>query len=365
MHAEAYAGFGWALSQSGIDRHAPLRVLDLGGQNVNGTVHDYFTHPDTIITTVDLENADVLADITVWRPPAGDPGYDVVTATEVFEHVEDWRAVMDTAEACLKDGGVFIATCASTNRPEHGATGAPAPAPGEWYRNVGPEELEEAVRNRWRRGEVTYKYPPGDAYLWAGPSRLADVTVIIPTIRGRAKMLQEAVESVQAQTVQARRCIIVEDEHGEGPAVVRNRGLEDAETEWVAFLDDDDLLLPGHLATLLTAAESSGADVIWPWFRVDGGTDPFPMHRGRQWDPEDPHQIPITVLIRTAALRAVGGFRTVTDGPTDKDGNRAGEDFDLWLRLSAAGYRFHHVNEVTWTWRHHRGNTSGLPSRVR
>lgn len=360
MHPEAYAGFGWAIEKSGLDPTAPLRVLDVGGQNVNGTVHEYFTHPETTILTLDLENADIIADACTWQP---DRQFDVVMATEVFEHVKDWKAVIQTMRRALEPDGVLLATCASDNRQPHGATGAPAPGPREWYGNVSPEQLRRALHQHFRMAEVTYLYPPGDAYMWARPVALEEVTVIVPTIPTRAKYRAEAVASVWSQTLQPFTVIVEPDINRQGPAAVRNRALEKVETDWVAFLDDDDWLLPHHLATLMTAAVQHRADMVWPWFTVVGGTDPFPQHRGRQWNPTDPHQIPITVLARTEALRSVGGFQRIGEGPTDADGNRAGEDWDLWLRLSAAGFKFHHVPETTWVWRHHPHNTSGLPTR--
>lgn len=362
MHPEAYIGVGWAITSSGLDCHVPLRVLDVGGQNVNGTAHDWFTHPDTTITTLDVENADIIADARTWEPTTR---FDVVLATEVFEHVANWAAVIRTMALALDPAGpgVLLATCASSNRPEHGATGAPLPAPGEHYRNVPPEELRAALLPYFPTAEVRYLYPPGDAYMWARTTQPLDVTVLIPTIPERKLYLAGALATVKDQTYRPVDILVEEDTAREGPAAVRNRLLDRAETEWVAFLDDDDYLLPEHLHTLVTAQQTSGADLVWPWFRVEGGSDPFPMHRGRQWDPAAPHQVPVTVLARRAAILDVGGFQPIAEGATDADGNRAGEDWYLWLALSAAGYRFHHVDAQTWVWRHHANNTSGLPSR--
>lgn len=191
-------------------------------------------------------------------------------------------------------------------------------------------------------------------------------TLIIPTIKarqGKNNLLSEALTSATEQTLPFEHIFIEHDVNREGPAVVRNRAAMQVETDWMAFLDDDDLLKPQHHEVLAGLADQSGADVCWPWFDVLGGTDPFPMFRGRQWDPDDPHQIPITVLVRTEAFHAVGGFQTVPDGPTDQHGNRAGEDWRLWLDLSAAGFKFAHTPTITWTWRHHGKNTSGLPSK--
>lgn len=350
------------LTLTGIDPQAGWRILDIGGQYVNGSVHDYF--PNSQITTLDLEHADIQADARVWRSSRK---FDLVIATEVFEHVQDWQQIIATMHFHLDPHGpgVLIATCASTGRRPHGATGALDPAPGEWYKNVSAQELKHELDKWFPVSEVHYFQEPwGDAYMWASLHKKHDITVIIPTIsQRRDTMLQNALRSVEAQTLAATEVIVEEAGPTEGPATVRNRALEKVKTKWVAFLDDDDLLDPNHLSVLASAQNQSGADVIWPWFRVEGGSDPFPMFRGRQWDPEDPHQIPITVLLRTSAIRAVGGFKKVEDGPTDQYGNRAGEDWRLWLDLSQAGYKFHHTPEITWTWRHHGKNTSGLPER--
>lgn len=363
MHPEAYAGFGRAIVKSRLDQHSKLRVLDVGGQDVNGTVHDYFTHSETEITTLDLENADIIADARTWVP---DRKFDVVIATELFEHTEHWREILLMMRRALDQEGpcVLLATCASTGRPEHGATGAPLPAAGEWYQNVPDVVLRSELRQLFPMAEVEYNWPPGDAYMWASGRAPLGISVLIPSIPGRKAMRETARVSAWEQIYQPLTVLVQEDSTGAGPAVIRNELLQSAETEWVAFLDDDDWLYPEHLLELARAQMATGADLVFPWFDVDGGHDPFPQHRGRQWDPADPHQFPITVLVRREAVLSVGGFQTVPEGEVDRYGNRAGEDWRLWLAMSQAGYRFHHIPDKTWVWRHHNHNTSGLPSRV-
>lgn len=162
MHAEAYEGFGWMLKASQVNPDEIGTILDIGGQHVNGSVHAYF--PSSTITTLDLENADIIADAVHWIPHEK---WDMVIATELLEHVEHWPQIIRTARLALDYNGIFITTCASTDRPRHGATGAPAPAPGEWYANVSPHDLEKVLRLHFRDAEVHYRYPPGDAYAWA------------------------------------------------------------------------------------------------------------------------------------------------------------------------------------------------------
>jgi hypothetical protein len=164
VHPEAYTGFQWLSYKSGVSRlPVGTRILDVGGQYVNGSVHDLL--PFAQITTLDLENADIVADARLWEP---DRLFDVVIATEVFEHVKEWRRVIHTMRKALDPAGpgFLLATCASTDRPRHGATGAPRPAPGEWYQNVEPVMLRHCLGAHFSEFDVVYQYPPGDAYMW-------------------------------------------------------------------------------------------------------------------------------------------------------------------------------------------------------
>lgn len=187
------------------------------------------------------------------------------------------------------------------------------------------------------------------------------IVVTVHTPRVRNGLLERALNSVWSQTYLPDAVAIAIDQYRQGAAVTRNRALYMANTEWVVFLDSDDILYPTYLQRLYTHQSETGADVVWPWFDVAGSVDPFPMHFGRQWDPGQPHIFPITTLVRRDLAIKVGGFPE-----TYRAGEQcAGEDYPFWISLSNAGGKFSHLPERLWQWNHvpADGNTSGLGSR--
>lgn len=223
------------------------------------------------------------------------------------------------------------------------------------------------------------------------PALQPGITVVTPTIPPRA-----AIQAHQRGTVLRAfkhladhraefpqfgdfmmRYLAVPDMTHAGAAKTRHAGLMGVDTEWVAFLDDDDEMLPDHLYKLLGAALEHDADYVWSRFRIqypDGSTLAGPAFLGerafRQWDDDDPAQTTITTLVRTELAREAGGFIQFEESGAEVAGHRAGEDFEFTLRCRKAGGVFRHVPEVTWCWHHWGygtrgvpGNTSGMPDR--
>jgi glycosyltransferase involved in cell wall biosynthesis len=183
------------------------------------------------------------------------------------------------------------------------------------------------------------------------------ITVVIPTIEGRQDLLRRAFESASArvQTLPPEKIAVVLDKRRNGAAMTRNEALKWVETEWVAFLDDDDELKPNHLQACARNAALTGADLVYPWFDLDGGEDKFGMF-GVPFDRvglRRGNYIPVTVLVRTELVRAVGGFQEHPDVNGDPC-----EDWGLWLALLDAGAVFSHLPQRTWIW-HNGAGTRG------
>ena len=206
---------------------------------------------------------------------------------------------------------------------------------------------------------------------------MLDITVCIPAHPARIRngMLAEAINSAWSQTLTPAAISLAIDIHREGAAATRQRALDGVTTEWTAFLDSDDIFLPKHLEWLARHAISTGADFCYAWFRVlqqfaDGRTniledDPvFPLsHYMNDWDPDDPIETTMTVLVRTELAKQVG-FK-----PLDRGEANSGEDAYFTLGCAAAGAKISHLKRKSWLWRHAQLpdgtplNTSGLPTK--
>lgn len=186
------------------------------------------------------------------------------------------------------------------------------------------------------------------------------VSVIIPTFN-RAAWLREAVNSVVSQTFTDFELIISDDgsnddtpdvvsqfsqplryrrlAHSGRPAVARNRALEIASGELVAFLDDDDLWAADKLEKQVAIFDRHPQlDLVYCDARaVTGGDDPSPpLLSPEQKRPERLFNTllvscfiyPSTVMAPRSRLLAAGGF---------DESLPIVEDYDLWLRLAYRG----------------------------
>jgi len=115
------------------------------------------------------------------------------------------------------------------------------------------------------------------------------ISVIIPTFN-RAAFLPTALASIYAQAMLPLQVIVVDDgstdhtaavvrdfgaeltylyQANPGPVAARNRGLDQATGEWVAFLDSDDQWVAGRLQRQLALAKAyPTAQIIWGMLQV-------------------------------------------------------------------------------------------------
>jgi len=89
-----------------LDRAFPLRVLDVGSYDVNGTYRDLFK-PPYIYTGTDIE-AGPNVDIVGWEN-VPDRSFDLVISGQVMEHVErPWEWIKQVRETVIHGGLICI-----------------------------------------------------------------------------------------------------------------------------------------------------------------------------------------------------------------------------------------------------------------
>ncbi len=198
------------------------------------------------------------------------------------------------------------------------------------------------------------------------------IAIITPAHPARAAngMLTRAMDSAYRQTLTPDEVHVAIDNEREGAAPTRQRALLRAKTDWVAFLDSDDILMPFHLEHLLAHAQDTGADYVYSWFRLiqiqaNGSirdyedTDPIfpPTHFTEPFDPNNPIETTITTLVRTDLAQEVGMFKL------DRGEINSGEDRRFTLECIMKGAVISHLVERSWCWVHHSQNSGGLPGR--
>lgn len=168
---------------------------------------------------------------------------------------------------------------------------------------------------------------------------MSAVTVITATVGDRPHLLREAMDSVAGQTYAPADHLVGVDFQRRGGHRVRNLLASAVTTEWLAILDDDDVMYDNHLEVLM--AQAANADVVYSWCHVEGD-DNFNLYN-RPYDPDLLRRSSIVshnALIRTDLVLDLGGW------PEER-----GYDWKLWVRALDAGARFVCVPEPTWLYR--------------
>ncbi len=156
---------------------------------------------------------------------------------------------------------------------------------------------------------------------------------------------------------------LVESDRRSGPAAARNTGIELAAGEYLAFLDDDDLFMSGHLAAGCEPLERGDADFVYLGAvvaseRLNGRPSDLGAFRLKAY-PYDHRILTVANFLHTGSVVV----RNFTDTPVRFDeALDVCEDWDLWLALTnSLGYRVLFVDQVTCVY-HQMPAVAGLVS---
>ena len=179
---------------------------------------------------------------------------------------------------------------------------------------------------------------------------IPDVSVVIPSFRG-GRFLRESIASVQSQTLEGWELIVVLDgceddlsdierddervcvvrQRQRGVSIARNVGIGHARSELVAFLDDDDRMLPDRLLAQYEAMRDETVGLCHTQFRyIDENGDLIGSGFSRDAQYRDflrgDGKIFLSsTMIRKSLIQEVGGFNSLLS---------LGEDLDLLFRIA-------------------------------
>lgn len=204
------------------------------------------------------------------------------------------------------------------------------------------------------------------------------VSVIVPHY-GRPDLVLKALQSIHDQTVKATEVLLVDDnslpENREkikdlanlatlittprnlGSSGARNLGAENAKSEWLAFLDDDDCWVPDKLERQIRYLEAH------PQVQALGGglTLVTPEGLEEYWGRKPTRQLTLAhalcytasmsqaLMIRRDVFLGLGGFDLSL---------RYQEDLEFGIRLLASGHETHFLAEPLFTY--YRGGRQQL-----
>ena len=207
---------------------------------------------------------------------------------------------------------------------------------------------------------------------------------IIMCAYNAGRYIEEALDSVQAQTFENWELIVVDDGSVDDTAQkvkaklqdqriryiyqenakqgkARNNGIAHATAEWITILDADDRWMPEKLQLQLALANETNADVLCSRANLIDAEGNYVADK--QLDTLQtgwlrPQQALLngrndiifsTVLMKKTVLNAVGGFNE-TPGMA--------EDYHLFLSFSDRGYTFYRQPEILADYRIHASQTS-------
>jgi len=110
------------------------------------------------------------------------------------------------------------------------------------------------------------------------------ISLIVPIYKAEP-WITECMASIHAQTHKDIDLILVDDAQGSGAGNARNRGLELAKGEYVAFCDADDYLSPDALEKMVGAMD--GVDMVCGSFKKFGNFEQTVEHETRIFKTEE------------------------------------------------------------------------------
>lgn len=199
-----------------------------------------------------------------------------------------------------------------------------------------------------------------------GASRkMPAVSVVIPTYN-RANLLQRAIKSVRDQTLESWELIVVDDgstdntkyvvdeltdsrvryashDNNEGAASARNTGIEKSKSEYIAFLDVDDVWYEKKLEIQLDKAKNQNADLVY-CNEVVKGRGKNKVRRSTISGKNVWKKLLLNDRIGSCS-RVLAKRKTLIDAGMFDEGLPSQQDWDMWFRVAKIG-KVYNIDEI-------------------
>jgi SAM-dependent methyltransferase len=127
------------------------KILEIGSWDVSGSIRQFFKNCDYIgVDVSEGPGVDIVSfgqDLTL-----PDKNFDLVISCECFEHNPDWIETFKNMYRMLGDEGLFVFTCATYGRREHGtprrsmnSSLTSVSVGGEYYLNLADHDISYVV----------------------------------------------------------------------------------------------------------------------------------------------------------------------------------------------------------------------------
>lgn len=196
------------------------------------------------------------------------------------------------------------------------------------------------------------------------------VSVIIPSYN-RADIILPSVQSVLDQTYRDIEVLVVDDcstdnteevirsikdervkyfcmERNSGACAARNRGIEEAKGEYIAFQDSDDIWRPDKLTKQISVLETTDADFVGCRMKrfVLGSTDRFTYYPGKKAITEKDMTFDSVLYKNCISTQALVGKRECFENVKFDVNIKRFQDWDITISLLIAGYKMGFVDDI-------------------
>lgn len=353
-------GIGFLAYDMADKAHASVTGIELSGENIT-VARSRFAHPNVTYT-----RGNALTDIEGGE-------YDTVVLSNVLEHFPERIAFLTALRKKLRPKRFLLRVPLFERdwrvplKKELGMEWRLDPThETEYTYERFVYELTRAglaIRYKeFRWGEIWCEATDSIEFMHASPPS-CPVTVLMACHNDK-NYVEEAISSILRQTMRDFSFLIIDDASTDGTAAIigeyarkdariclltnesnlgltasLNRGIQAIETSYIARIDADDIAFPERLEYQLAYMESH-PEIAAAGCHLLFFDDELQEDKPRSWTPpvapDDIRRHSFTIgpalshpgsMLRTSAVKAVGGYRTQFAST---------QDYDLWLRLLEA-----------------------------